>query len=136
VIADRPRPVPDLQTELYWEGLRHKVLLVQFCDRCSVHVHPWKPCCPECLNTELRWTEVGEAGLVVGYCVVAQPFVGLAAPYTVVRVSLLDAPEVELIANLVGEGAEVAVGAHVKVVYEVVDDDLVLAQFELTASDR
>jgi uncharacterized OB-fold protein len=138
--AERPRPVLDLQTEPYWQGLRRKVLLVQFCEKCSVHVHPSKPCCPQCLGTDLRWTEVTGAGVVVGYCTVAQPFVGLAAPYDVVRVSLLDAPEVLLVANLTGRPAsagatsDIPIGARVDVVYEVVDDDLVLAQFELAAS--
>ena len=79
---------------------------------------------------------MGGAGVVVGYCRVAQPLVaGVDAPYVVVNVSLLDAPEVALIANLVGRGiSDVAVGAPVHVTYDVVDDDLVLPQFEVTAS--
>jgi uncharacterized OB-fold protein len=140
VTTDRPRPVPDQQTEPYWQGLRRKVLLVQFCDKCSVGVHPSKPCCPQCLSTDLRWTEVSGAGIIVGYCTVAQAFVGLAAPYDVVRVALLDAPEVELVANLVGRPAVdvassgVPIGARVDVVYEALGDDVVLAQFQLAAS--
>ena len=134
--TDRPRPVPDLQTEPYWQGARSKALLVQECDDCSERVHPSSPCCPNCLNVDLRWIQVSGAGVVVGYCRVAQPLVaGVETPYVVVSVSLLDAPEVELIANLVGrEISDIAVGAPVHVTYDVVDDDVVLPQFELTAS--
>lgn len=135
--SERPRPVPDLQTEPYWHGLRRRVLLTQFCDACSLHVHPSQPCCPSCLNVDLRWTEIVGRGTVVGFCTVAQPFVGLPAPYDVVRVALADAPEVELVGNLVGRrdtAGRIEIGARVGVVYETVDDDLVLAQFELTTS--
>jgi hypothetical protein len=46
------------------------------------------------------------------------------------------------VANLVGPPAadvassSIAIGARVGVVYEAVDDDLVLAQFQLAASGR
>jgi len=68
--------------------------------------------------------------------VVAQPFVpGIATPYVIVRVSLSGAPEVELVANIVGKPTTaLAVGAQVHIVYDEVDDDLVLANFELVAN--
>jgi len=85
------------------------------------------------LATDLNWVEVSGAGVVVGFCVVAQPFVaGFKTPYVVVRVSLLDAPEVELIANIASHRLSgVAVGVLVHVWYDVIDDELVLADFEL-----
>lgn len=137
--AGRPRPVPDLQTQPYWDGLRAERLLTQYCDTCSRHVHPAQPCCPTCLNVELRWVEVSGAGVIAGYCTMGQPFVGIRAPYDVVRVGLSDAPGVELIGNLVGRAdsasaAPIEVGAPVGVVFEKVDDDLVLAQFALAGS--
>jgi uncharacterized protein len=134
--AGRPRPIPDLQTEPYWQGLRRRALLVQLCEVCSVHVHPLLPCCPVCLETDLSWVQIEGAGLIVGHCTVAQPFVpGIVTPYVVIRVSLLAAPEVELIANMLGgDEPTPAIGSPVHVVYDVVDDDLVLAQFELTPS--
>jgi uncharacterized OB-fold protein len=95
------------------------------------------PCCPNCLATDLEWVEVSGAGTVVSYCVVAQPFVaGMALPYVVVRVSLRDAPEVALIANLTGdENFGVTIGALVDVVFEEIDDDVVLANFTLVANE-
>jgi len=135
VTPARPRPVPYLQTEPYWRGLVRKVLLVQACANCSLRIHPAKPCCPNCLNTDLAWIEVSGAGVVVSHCIVAQPFVGgFKTPYVVVRVSLLDAPAVELIANIASHRITgVGVGTLVQIWYDVVDDDLVLADFELSA---
>lgn len=131
----RPRPIPDLQTEPYWQGACRKVLLVQYCEPCSERVHPSRPCCPNCLNTELGWVEVSGAGTVISYCIVAQSFVtGVTAPYVAVRVALADAPTVELVANLVGPTRfDAAIDAPVHVVFEEIDADLVLPQFELGA---
>jgi uncharacterized OB-fold protein len=138
VTANRPRPVPDLQSAPYWKGLLRKVLLVQECGNCAVRVHPSLPCCPRCLNTDLRWVEVCGDGVVVGFCVVAQQFVvGFKTPYSVIRVSLCDAPEVEFIANIASHRiAGIEVGARVHVWYDVVDDDLVLADYELAENAK
>ena len=133
--ALRPRPVADLHSEPYWQGLRDHALLVQECDDCLVRLHPSRPCCPRCLSTDLRWVRVSGAGVVVGYSVVAQPFVaGISTPYTVLLVSFSDAPGVELIANLVKGDSDVSVGDAVRVSFDVIDDELTLANFQLDAN--
>lgn len=134
--SNRPRPVADLHSEPYWEALGRKILLVQACASCSRRIHPSAPCCSKCLSVELEWVEVGGEGVVVSYCVVAQPLVsGIAAPYVVLCVSLLDAPDVHLIANVAANSVSgVAVGARVHVVFDLIDDDFVLANFELVAN--
>jgi uncharacterized OB-fold protein len=136
VTPARPRPVPDLQTEPYWRGLLGKALLVQACESCSARIHPSMPCCPKCLNTDLAWIEVSGDAVVVSYCIVAQPFVaGFKVPYAVVRVSLVDAPDVELIANVASHRvSDIEIGALLHVWYDVVDDDLVLADFDLVTN--
>jgi len=124
VSSNRPRPVADLHSEPYWEALGRKILLVQACASCSRRIHPSAPCCSKCLSVELEWVEVGGEGVVVSYCVVAQPLV-----------SLLDAPDVHLIANVAANSVSgVAVGARVHVVFDLIDDDFVLANFELVAN--
>jgi len=76
---------------------------------------------------------VSGSGVVTGYCIVSQPFVaGFVTPYVVVRVSLIDALGVELIANFTGSAtAAIAIGARVHVVFDEIDDNVVLANFKL-----
>jgi len=94
------------------------------------------PSCPHCLNIDLAWVEVSGDAVVVSYCIVAQPFVaGFKVPYAVVRVSLVDAPEVELIANVASHRvSDIDVGTLLHVWYDVIDDDLVLADFDLVTN--
>ncbi len=132
-VLGRPVPLADRHTEPYWAAARRRELYVQRCPDSHRLIHPSKPCCPECLRTDLEWVPVSGAGRIWSFCTMWAGFVpGFQPPYVVAEVALVEWPTLRLTANIVGaEPAEVRIGANVQVRFEEREDGLVVPQFEL-----
>jgi uncharacterized OB-fold protein len=131
--SERVLPLPDVQTEPYWAAARRHELHVQRCPDDGRLIHPSRPCCPECLRTDLEWTPVSGAGRVWSMCTMWADFVpGFQPPYVVADVALDEQPTLRITANIVHARPEqVRIGAPVRVVFEARSDGLVVPQFEL-----
>jgi uncharacterized protein len=133
VPGGRPVPRSDRQTAPYWAGAQRHQLLVRQCPDSGRLVHPSKPCCPECLRTDLDWTQVSGDGRVSTFCVMWADFVpGFDTPYVVADISLTEQPSLRITANIIGSApTDVFIGAPVRVCFEAREDDLLVPQFEL-----
>lgn len=129
--------MPDLQTSPYWNGAREGRLMMQRCPDCDRLIHPGKPCCDQCLLTDLEWVAVSGKGVVRSLCVVAADVVpGYAPPYVVADVSLDEQPSVVLTANILNARPEdVGLHAPVRVVFED-RGDVTLPQFVLASGQE
>lgn len=100
-MAERAYPVPDADSQPFWDGAERGELRIQRCDDCGEHVFYPRAVCPRCGGDRLDWVTARGEGTVHSFTVVhrAAP-VGFAdaVPYTV---GLVDLDEgVRLMASL------------------------------------
>lgn len=131
----RPRPAITADTRFFWEGVRRGELLFQKCAACGELRHPPGPMCPAC--HALAWEAARSSGRGVIYSYVRHyhphipPF---EAGHPVALVELEEG--VRLVADVVGAAPEeIAIGRPVEVVFNAVDDELVLPQFQLRRAE-
>jgi uncharacterized OB-fold protein len=116
-------------------------LMVQACRSCGTVQHPPEDLCRSCGSHEVGPRESAGRGRIESAVVVhraVHPALKDHVPYTVVLVSIDDAPGVNLVGNLRGAAANTAkIGARVRVVFEDVADPagdrLLIPQWELVA---
>jgi uncharacterized OB-fold protein len=129
----RPAPIPDLQTQPYWDGVAAGQLQLPRCDDCDRYVQPWMPRCPGCLRADLRWSTISGRGTVWSLCVMWADFVpGFQPPYPVAEIAIQEQPDLLIVSNIVGDRVEeTEIGMSVHVVFESHEDGTALPQFEL-----
>ena len=138
-MADSPplKPVsePDALTEPFFAAGAEGRLLLATCDGCGEMRLPTSPACPSCLGEGYEWNEVSGRGTVFSYTVMRQQNVGGFegdVPYVTLLVELEEQPQLFMLSFLPGSAAaQLAVGQSVEVVFEEVDEGMVLPQFRI-----
>jgi len=126
-------PIPDEESQIFWEGCRRQRLLIQQCDHCSTFRFPPSPLCCACLGSLTTWQEDPGRGEVVTFCVYHSEIAGPAwqahLPYTVVVVQLWYSG-VKMLSQLVCYDPQlVRIGLPVRVGFEVVHTGIALPKF-------
>jgi uncharacterized OB-fold protein len=126
-----PVPVPELDTEPYWAGLREHRLLILRCDECGCWIHPPVAGCPRCLSASVSAHEASGRGSVYSYTLVGREFApGVPPPYAAAYVDLVEQPALRVVTALVNVRASaVRIGMGVRVVFHDVGP-ATLAYFE------
>jgi len=113
---DRHLPLPDADTEHFWERSEQQELVVRFCIDCARHYHYPRRRCPTCLGESTEWREVSGRGQIYSFTVVHQ------APGKAFRdrvpfvLALVDLDEgVRLMTNIESDPASVEIGARVSI---------------------
>lgn len=132
----KPVPVPDPDTEPFWDGCRRGKLLLQRCSGCSQYRFPPAGDCPHCGSGRASWVESSGRGTVFSWIVVVHPvpreIYGADVPYVVALVELDEGTRIAT--NIVGCAPErVHAGMPVVVSFERVSDELVLPKFRPAA---
>lgn len=112
-------PVPDVETQPYWDAAAEGRLVVKRCTRCE---HPYfypRAHCPRCWSTDTEWIEASGVGTVYTFTVVRQndlpPFRD-RLPYVVAIVELEEG--VRMTTNVEGCAPEdVRCGMRVRVAF-------------------
>ncbi|MEX2459327.1 MAG: OB-fold domain-containing protein [Actinomycetota bacterium] len=113
-----PKPVPDPDTQPYWDAVKERRLVVQHCGGCGHWIWQPRPVCPRCHAADPEWTEVSGAGTVASWTVVHPPVLAVwqgVVPFTILLVELDVAPGVRMVGQLVdedGERLQTAVGVE------------------------
>lgn len=133
--VQRPLPQVTPWSRPFWDAAAERRLLLQKCQSCDTLIMYPKLACPNCLGTDLGWTEASGKGTVYTYTVqVAGAPSGFedAVPYVVAVIQLQEG--VQLMSNIVGDGAtEVECGDQVEVDFETpTGAEVVLPVFRLT----
>ncbi len=129
----KPRPRIDPLTAPFWENARRNILSLQVCTACGDKHLPPSPVCPKCLSSDQDWRPASGGGVLEAYGEFHRAYWNGFAddlPYSSAIVRLDEGPL--MATNLVGETSAAKVGAKVRVVFDVVADDLTLPRFELT----
>ena len=122
--AGFPVPVPDRDTEPFWEGCRAGELRVQRCAACQAWLWQPRPVCSRCQKDGPLWTRVSGAGRIASWPVIRPPTLPAYADLVPFAVLLVELEEgVRMLGYLVdGDGAlkksdgtreGVAIGARV-----------------------
>ncbi|MGH7857355.1 MAG: Zn-ribbon domain-containing OB-fold protein [Candidatus Binatia bacterium] len=137
--AYRPHlPIPDGETEPYWEGARQERLRLKRCRPCDRTFFYPRSHCPRCWSTDTDWIEASGRGTIYSYTVIAHsdvaPFKDWI-PYVVALVDLDEGPR--MVTNVVGAAPEdLSVGRRVEVVFDRIDDRITLPRFRLIRESR
>jgi uncharacterized protein len=128
-----PAPLPDLDTQLFWDAAAERRLLVPRCRACATWIWQPRPVCPVCRALDPEWQPVVGRGCVVSWTVVRPPVLPVYAeliPFVILLVELDEG--VRLVGQLVdddgtllttdGEAEGVAMGAPVELRWRVQDD--------------
>lgn len=126
-------PIPDEDSQVFWEGCRRGRLLIQQCTHCGAFRFPPSPLCAFCLSSLVTWREDPGRGEVVTFCVYYAELAGPAwqaeLPYTVAVVRL-SYSGVQMLSNLVCHDLQtIQIGLPVRVGFEAVSASIPLPKF-------
>ncbi len=129
----KPIPVPNEETERYWQGTKQHELWLQFCKSCQQHYFYPRVFCPKCFGWDVEWRKTSGRGVLYTYAIQYRP-AGPGwfneVPYITAMVTLDEGPR--MFTNLVGVEADpskIKIGAPVEVVFEDINDEISLPKF-------
>ena len=130
----KPAPVPDRDTQPFWDACQAHELRAQQCTSCGRFRWPPQPFCPSCYSWEYEWRLLSGLGQVESFTVVqhtAVPSFKNDLPYVVALVALDGTDNrVLLTSNAVGcSWEDVTVGMRVEVAFNEVSPEATLPQF-------
>ncbi len=126
----RPIPIPDPESQPYWDAAARHSLELPYCNACARYVFPPRPTCTRCLG-ELRWVAVSGRGTVYSYATMHESYMrGFAPPYLVAQVELDEQAGLRLTTNLIDCAPDDAhIGMRVEVAFEDRGDGVAVPQF-------
>ena len=113
-------PRPNADSAPFWAATAEDRLLFQRCERCLKTQFPPRARCLAC-GGSLHWEESCKRGVIHSYTVVQRaPNVAFKAcvPYVLALVDLQEGPRLMLNVLDAAEDPALAIGAHVRVVFE------------------
>jgi len=129
----RPLPLPDIDSQGFWDGCKAHELRILRCNGCGTYIHHPAPICHQCNAMDTRWETVSGLGTVFTYIVVhAANLPGFAehVPYVTAWIELAEQKGLKLISNVVDcDPSDVHVGMPVQVVFEDATEEFSLPRF-------
>jgi uncharacterized OB-fold protein len=127
-----PIPVPSIDDEAFWRGLREGELRILHCQDCGHWTHPPLARCPACHSANLRAEAVSGKGFLYTYTIAHREFApGVEPPYVVAVVELDEQPGLRILSNVVNaDHADMAIGMRLQALFRDVSDDAALVYFE------
>jgi uncharacterized OB-fold protein len=119
-----PKPVPDPDTQPFWDAVNERRLVVPRCTKCGRFVWQPRPLCPRCQAPDPEWVEISGDGTVASWTVLHPPALPVWAEQLPFVVLLVEVEEgVRMIGQLVdrhghllrtdGKAEGLAMGARV-----------------------
>lgn len=99
-----PVPVPDRDTQPFWDACAEQRLSIQRCAGCARWIWQPMPLCPTCHRPDPVWTDVSGDGTVASWTVIRPPVFAAYAertPFVILLVELVEG--VRLLGYLVDE---------------------------------
>jgi uncharacterized protein len=127
----RRLPIPQPETELYWEKARAHELWLKRCDDCGGAFFYPRSICPLCFSRNTQWVQASGRGTLYAFSIVHRPpSPAFTAPYVAAIVELEEGPRMPT--NLVEvepDPAAIRIGMPVELVFEDVTDAISLPKF-------
>ena len=125
-----PKPVPDPDSEPYWNALKEERLLVQRCRDCGETQLYFRAVCRSCWSRDVEEVEASGKGTVYSYSIsysVGDPALKAELPYAIVMVDLEEGARV--LSRLDGDPDAVRIGDAVVATFRRIDDEATLLHF-------
>jgi uncharacterized OB-fold protein len=126
-----PAPVPDLDTQPFWDALGNDRLLLPHCASCDKPRWPPGPMCPYCSSLEMDWRDAPATATLYSWEVIhhpAHPSLLDQVPYVIAIAQFAD--KVRLVGNIVNwDGRSLRDGIDLKVTFETRDDGVRIYNF-------
>jgi len=129
-------PVPNDWTRPFFDGAKEHKLMIQRCQSCGYYNHPPVFLCQNCKDRDatLAFEQVSGRGTIYSYIIEHDKQVGGfedKVPYAVVLVELEEQERLLLFANILNlPYDELKAGTPVEVVFERVNDEITIPQFQ------
>jgi uncharacterized OB-fold protein len=135
---EKPMPMPNEDTEAYWNACRQQHLVVPKCGGCGHRFLPPAKLCPRCLSTEVAFHPSTGKGRVFSFIVVHRPQHPAFFPDAPYNVAIVELEEgVRMHGRVTGiEHDRIRVGMEVEVVFEKIDDEVTLPLFKPTKTEK
>ena len=128
-------PQKDHDSIPYWEHLKEHKARLQKCEKCGRFRFPPYPSCPYCGVMGGNWEPISGKGAVYSWITIhhaIDPRLASETPFVIVLVDLEEGPRVT--GRLVGcNGDQMKIGMQVKALYDDIDAELTLLNFEPVA---
>jgi uncharacterized OB-fold protein len=138
-LAARPSPVPDAESEPFFEAASRSELLLRHCRACGTWAWPVPryATCHNCLTPGLEWKRASGAGVV--HAVTRVHYVPADddpswAPFMLGVVELDEGVRTQIVGLLAREGNEARVGDPVRAVFSSTRDDVHVPWFEVSGN--
>src|SRR5690348_14907046 len=97
-----PAPLPDFDSEAFWNGLKADRLLLPYCAECAHPRWPPGPMCPRCLCDSAEWRDAPGPGRLYSWAIATHPTHPALADQTPYVLALVEfEPGVRLVGNIV-----------------------------------
>ena len=127
----RPIPIPDRDSEVYWQAARRHQLLLQRCGSCQKFRFYPRSHCPYCSSESFEWQPASGRGKVYSFTVIHRspsPSFRDKVPYVLALIDLQEG--VRMMTNVIEcEPDAVEIGMPVEVTFEDLNDSISLPQF-------
>lgn len=138
--GQKPLPVPDEDSLVFWEACRRQRLVIQQCVACQRYRFPPSPLCPACLSPRSAWREDPGAGDIETFCVYHSALAGPAwqpeLPYVVAVIRLWHTG-VQMLSQLqCDDPRAISIGLAVQVFFEPASQQVVLPKFVPVAASQ
>ena len=133
VLPSKPLPIPDPDSEPYWDAAKAHELRAQQCSGCGRF--RWPPCgvCPNCHSWQFQWARLPGTGIIDSYIVVHQPIGAFASdvPYVMARIMLDGTDGHAIVSSNVTDcpWERISVGMRVTVFFDDVAENVTLPKF-------
>ena len=136
-LQQRPVPIPDPESQPYWDAAAEHVLKLPYCGTCNRFMFPPRPACPACLDSTVTWTEVSGKGTLYSFAVMHDSYVkGFDPPFLIAQIEIDEQRGLRLTANLVGcAPGDAAIGMPVTVTFEERAEGMTVPQFKPAGAD-
>lgn len=126
-------PVPNIDTQEFWDGCHHHELLIQKCSECGIYRFYPCPMCSHCGSMKADWKMVSGKGTVYTWSVIrraADPAWAGDLPYIAAVIELDEQPSLLMPGNIVEcDPDKVTAGMSVEVFFEDVTEKISLPKW-------
>lgn len=115
-LPSKPLPVPNANTQPFWDGCALGELRIQHCDACGRSQFPPRDFCVSCNAASLRWISASGRGSIASHTRVERPpspAFRQEIPYVLALIDLEEGPR--LMMRLEGDASTTYIGAAVGV---------------------
>lgn len=127
----KPLPIPDEDTQPYFDACKRGELMLQRCDDCKTLRFEPENICPKCLSDRFTWERLSGNGTVYTFSVVHHAYYSgfkNELPYVIAVVELAEGPR--MLTNIIDcKPEQVKIGMPVKVTFKKCSEELTLPYF-------